>query len=56
VGLLTYGLLVWLTDGNQRVAMAGTAMFFVGGLVLLSKVDIARGAAVAGGLQRAPTR
>jgi len=53
VGLLTYGLLVWLTDGNQRVAMAGTAMFFVCGLLLLSKVDIARGAAVAGGVPRA---
>jgi MFS-type transporter involved in bile tolerance (Atg22 family) len=52
VGLLTYGLLVWLTDGNQRVAMAGTALFFVGGLLLLSKVDIARGAAVAGGLRQ----
>jgi UMF1 family MFS transporter len=53
VGLLTYGLLVWLTDGNQRVAMAGTAMFFVCGLLLLSKVDIARGAAAAGGVPRA---
>jgi UMF1 family MFS transporter len=43
LGLLTYGAVVWLTDGNQRMAMAVTGLFFVGGLVLLAKVDIARG-------------
>lgn len=43
LGLLTYGTVVWLTDGNQRMAMAVTGLFFVGGLVLLAKVDIARG-------------
>lgn len=44
LGLLTYGLVTWLTDGNQRLAMACTGAFFVGGLVLLAKVDVARGA------------
>jgi UMF1 family MFS transporter len=43
LGLLTYGLVTWLTDGNQRLAMACTAMFFVGGLLLLAKVDMQRG-------------
>jgi UMF1 family MFS transporter len=49
LGLLTYGAVVWLTDGNQRMAMAVTGLFFVGGLVLLAKVDIARGQRAARG-------
>lgn len=43
VGPLTFGLITWLTGGNQRLAMACTAVFFVAGLLLLAKVDIARG-------------
>lgn len=43
LGLLTYGLVTWLTDGNQRLAMGVTAGFFVGGLLLLAKVDMGRG-------------
>ena len=31
------------TGGNQRLAMGCTAVFFVGGLLLLAKVDMARG-------------
>jgi len=49
LGLLTYGAVVWLTDGNQRMAMAVTGLFFVGGLVLLARVDIARGQRAAQG-------
>lgn len=49
LGLLTYGTVVWLTDGNQRMAMAVTGLFFVGGLVLLARVDIARGQRAARG-------
>ena len=49
LGLLTYGAVVWLTDGNQRMAMAVTGLFFVGGLVLLARVDIARGQRAARG-------
>ncbi len=43
VGPLTFGLITWLTDGNQRLAMASTAVFFIAGLLLLAKVDMARG-------------
>ena len=49
LGLLTYGAVVWLTDGNQRMAMAVTGLFFVGGLLLLARVDIARGQRAARG-------
>ena len=49
LGLLTYGAVTWLTDGNQRMAMAVTGLFFVGGLVLLARVDIARGQRAAQG-------
>lgn len=49
LGLLTYGAVTRLTDGNQRVAMAVTGLFFVGGLVLLARVDIARGQRAAQG-------
>ena len=43
VGPLTFGLITWLTGGNQRLAMGCTAAFFVGGLLLLAKVDMLRG-------------
>ena len=43
VGPLTFGLITWLTGGNQRLAMGCTAVFFVGGLLLLAKVNMARG-------------
>jgi len=49
LGLQTYGEVTWLTDGNQRVAMAVTGLFFVGGLLLLARVDIARGQRAAQG-------
>ncbi len=47
VGPLTFGLITWLTDGNQRLAMGCTAVFFVGGLLLLTQVNMARGARAA---------
>ena len=43
VGPLTFGLITWLTDGNQRFAMGCTTGFFVGGLLLLARVDMKRG-------------
>ncbi len=43
VGPLTFGLITWLTGGNQRLAMGCTAAFFVGGLLLLARVDMSRG-------------
>lgn len=43
VGPLTYGLVTWLTAGNHRLAILSTGLFFALGLVLLAKVDMARG-------------
>ncbi len=43
VGPLTYGAITWATGGNQRIAIASTAVLFVVGLVILQKVDMRRG-------------
>jgi MFS transporter, UMF1 family len=47
VGPLTYGVVTLLTAGNHRVAILSTGVFFLIGLVLLRKVDVARGAQAA---------
>ena len=47
IGPVTYGLVTLLTDGNHRLAIFGTGLFFVIGLVLLRGVDVARGIAAA---------
>ncbi len=51
IGPMTYGLVTWLADGNHRMAIVSTGLFFVAGLVLLTKVNVPRGieAAVAAG-------
>jgi len=41
VGPLTYGLVTWLTQGNHRLAILATGLFFVGGLLLLRRIDMA---------------
>jgi MFS transporter, UMF1 family len=43
IGPLTYGAITWATGGNQRVAIASTAVLFVVGLVILQRVDMGRG-------------
>ncbi len=43
VGPLTYGVITWATAGNQRIAIASTAVLFAIGLVLLQRVDVERG-------------
>jgi MFS transporter, UMF1 family len=43
IGPLTYGAIAWATGGNQRLAIMSTAVLFAIGLVVLSKVDVARG-------------
>ena len=43
VGPLTYGLITWMTGGNQRLAIVSTALLFVVGLLLLLPVNMARG-------------
>ncbi len=47
VGPLGYGLITWATSGNQRVAIACTAVLFVLGLLALMPIRIARGRAAA---------
>jgi len=47
VGPLSYGAITWATRGNQRLAIMSTAGLFVVGLLLLVKVDVARGRAAA---------
>jgi len=44
---LSYGLVNALTAGNHRIAIAMTAAFFAVGLLLLARVDVARGHALA---------
>ena len=48
VGPVTYGLVSWATAGNHRVAIASTGFFFIAGLVILRRVDVARGMVAAG--------
>ena len=43
IGPLTYGLIAWGTGGNQRLAIASTAVLFVAGWLLLQRVDVERG-------------
>lgn len=43
VGPLSYGLVTWVTQGNHRLALLVTGVFFVIGLLVLSRVDFARG-------------
>ncbi len=47
VGTLTYGAITFLTQGNQRLALLCTAVFFVAGLALLATVDEQRGRSAA---------
>ena len=49
IGPLTYGLVTWLSDGNHRLGIVSTAVFFVLGLALLVPIDVARGIAAARG-------
>jgi len=47
VGPITYGLVTLMTAGNHRVAILSTGLFFLAGLVVLRRVDVARGSAAA---------
>jgi len=47
LGPMTYGLVTLLTAGNHRIAILSTGVFFVIGLIVLAKVNVARGVAVA---------
>ena len=47
VGPITYGLVTLITAGNHRIAILSTGSFFLAGLVILRRVDVARGSAAA---------
>jgi UMF1 family MFS transporter len=47
VGPLSYGAITWMTGGDQRKAILSTALLFAIGLVLLTRIDMARGRAAA---------
>lgn len=47
IGPLMYGLVTWLSDGNQRMAIAATGLLFVAGLLLLIPMRLGRGRAAA---------
>lgn len=46
LGPLTYGVVSWVSGGNHRLAMLITGVFFIVALVVLVRVDEARGRAV----------
>lgn len=43
IGPLSYGLLVWASGGNHRLALLCTGVFFVAGLWVLRRLDFERG-------------
>lgn len=43
IGPLSYGLIAWMTAGNQRVAIASTTVLFVFGLFALLPINVRRG-------------
>jgi UMF1 family MFS transporter len=43
IGPLTYGIIAWGTGGNQRLAIASTAVLFLIGWLLLQRVNVERG-------------
>lgn len=50
LGPMTYGIVVWVTHGQHRLAFALTGIYFIFGLLLLVGVDVTRGRTAA--LQR----
>lgn len=43
IGPLSYGLVVWLTQGNQRLAMLSTSLFFIFALFILRTISWEKG-------------
>ena len=43
IGPMTYGLVTWLTSGNHRLAILATGVYFVVGLMLLTRIEAERG-------------
>jgi len=47
IGPMTYGVVTLLTAGNHRLAILSTGVFFLIGIVLLTRVNVERGARAA---------
>jgi len=47
IGPMTYGLVTLITAGNHRIAILSTGIFFVIGLLILSRINVPRGIAAA---------
>jgi MFS transporter, UMF1 family len=45
LGPLTYGVVTWISGGNHRMAILSTAVYFLGGLLIILSLDVARGRA-----------
>jgi len=43
IGPLSYGVITWMTGGNQRIAILSTAVLFIAGLLMLLPIDMRRG-------------
>ncbi len=52
VGPITYGIVTVLTQGNHRIAIVSTGLFFLAGLLLLAPINVARGAQAARSVAR----
>ncbi len=48
LGPLAYGAISWASGGRHTLALLATALFFLAGLVLLARVDVAQGRREAG--------
>jgi UMF1 family MFS transporter len=42
-GPLTYGVVTWVFPGSHRLGILVTGIYFVIGLIMLRKIDVARG-------------
>jgi MFS transporter, UMF1 family len=47
IGPIAYGVVTTLTDGNHRLAILTTGLFFIVGLVVLQRVNVERGQVLA---------
>ena len=43
IGPLAYGVISWLSGGDHTAAMLSTGLFFIAGIALLYRVDVAQG-------------
>jgi UMF1 family MFS transporter len=43
LGPTTYGLVTWVSAGDQRLALLVTGLFFVAGIAIAGTIDVARG-------------